>query len=42
MSNFMPDLYWEYNCGADDFDFWVDWGDLTIQKYNLQNRIEGW
>ncbi len=51
MSNFIPDCFWTYNCGARDYDFSANWGNLTVQRKNLQyirftlyywNEIDGW
>lgn len=56
MPNFNPNCFWKYNCslnesGADDYDFYANWGDLTVQRTNLQfirislfywNSIDGW
>lgn len=51
MSIFNPNCYWTYNCGAKDYDFFATWGNLTVQRNNLQyirislyywNEIDGW
>jgi len=51
MSSFNPNCFWTYNCGAKDYDFFATWGNLTVQRNNLQyirislyywNEIDGW
>ncbi len=37
MSNFIPNCFWTYNCGAGDYDFYATWGDLTIQRNYLRS-----
>jgi len=56
MPNFNPECIWKFNCslngsGADDYDFFATWGNLTIHRNNLQyvritlyywNEVDGW
>jgi hypothetical protein len=51
ISSFNPNCFWTYNCGAKDYDFFATWGNLTVQRNNLQyirislyywNEIDVW
>jgi hypothetical protein len=53
MSQYIPNFYWTFNCspGPNDYDYNAHWGEITIQRTNLQyikvtlhhwNEIDGW
>jgi hypothetical protein len=53
MPDYIPNCLWRFNCspGPNDYDFYAQWGNLTIQlnylRYikivlNFYNQIDGW
>jgi len=40
MSQYIPNFYWTFNCspGPNDYDYNANWGEITIQRTNLQYK----